>query len=318
MEASLRKPSYSGRNRNKPVPSSSTKDRLASGGSDFPFTPWGKTPVPNPNRTPSKSRIGDFLSPGPMLGPNSPKRSQSRPISQMALPGFKNAFETSPKKSPGKAITKHMPVPFPPLPSANGRVEADGEWGSGVNGDGSPGGRKWKGKERAVEQIEEDDLAPMVVSPTKSLLHKLTQVQRSVPATPRSAGTQLGVGSSPLVLRFGDGGELGLADLDGRDDPESDGDEFVPMSLAGEVWFDSRSTERPQLMHSLSCTTGFSRIYDPRQARPRSNFSCLSSCLRQRPSRIGLLSRPRPWSCGMSSMASLRSISSQSNNSTGG
>jgi hypothetical protein len=162
----------------------------------------------------------------------------------MALPGFKNAFETSPKKSPGKGITKHMPVPFPPLSSANGRVEADGDWGSGVNGDGSPGGRKWKGKERAVEPIEEDDLVQMDVSPVKSLLHKLTQVQQSVPATPRSVGTQLGVGSSPLPPRFGDGGELGLADLDGREDGESDGDEFIPLSLAGEVKFVSHSEER--------------------------------------------------------------------------
>ena len=167
-----------------------------------------------------------------MVGPNSPKRSQSRPISQMALPGFKNAFEVSPKKSPGKGITKHMPVPFPPSSSSNGRVEAEGEWGSGVNGDGSPGRRKWKGKEKAIEPIE-DDVMPMVVSPAKSPFHKLTQGQP--PVTPRSVGTQLGVGSSPLVSQFGDGGELGLMDLEGREDGDSDADEFVPLSLTGEV-----------------------------------------------------------------------------------
>lgn len=214
------------------------KDRFSGSGaasSDFPSTPWGRTPVPNRNKTPSKSRIGDFLSPGPMLGPNSPNRSQQRQISQMALPGFKNAFETSPKKSPGKKITKHMPVPFPPLPSANGRVEAESEWGSGVNGDGSPRGRKWKGKEKALEPIEEDDGVPMVVSPAKSPLPKLTQAQRA--ATPRSGGTQLGVESSPPASQFGDAGGLGLVDLDGREDGESDGDEFVPLSLAGEVAF---------------------------------------------------------------------------------
>jgi len=172
-----------------------------------------------------------------MLGPNSPKRSQPRPVSQMALPGFRNAFETSPKKSPGKRITKHMPVPFPPLPSANGHVDVEGEWGSGVNGDGSPGGRKWKGKERAIEPIEEDDGVPMMVSPAKSPFRKPTQAQQSV--TPRSAGTQLGIGSSPPVSHFGDPGELGLVDLDGREDGESDGDEFVPLSLAGEVVFTS-------------------------------------------------------------------------------
>lgn len=157
----------------------------------------------------------------------------------MALPGFRNAFETSPKKSPGKGITKHMPVPFPPLSSANGRVDVEGEWGSGVNGDGSPGGRKWKGKERAIEPIEEEDgvpmMVPMMVSPAKSPFHKPTQAQQ--PVTPRSVGTQLGTGSSPLASHFGDPGELGLVDLDGREDGESDGDEFVPLSLAGEVVF---------------------------------------------------------------------------------
>ena len=168
-----------------------------------------------------------------MLGPNSPKRSQQRPVSQLALPGFKNAFETSPKKSPGKGITKHMPVPFPPLSTANGNVEAEGEWGSGVNGDGSPGGRKWKGKERALEPIE-DDVVPMVLSPVKPPFLKPTQAQ---PVTPRSAMTQQGVGSSPMVSQFGDAGELGLVDLDGREDGESDGDEFVPLSFAGEVTF---------------------------------------------------------------------------------
>ena len=209
------------------------KDRFSGGGgasSEFPSTPWGKTPV---NKTPSKSRIGDFLSPGPILGPNSPKRSQQRPVSQMALPGFKNAFETSPKKSPGRGITKHMPIPFPPSSSANGHVEAEGEWGSGVNGDGSPGGRKWKGKQKALEPIEEEDRMLMVVSPTKSPFPKITQGRQ--PVTPRSVGTQLGIGSSPTVSQFGDAGELGLADLDGREDGESDGDEFMPLSLAGEV-----------------------------------------------------------------------------------
>ena len=126
-----------------------------------------------------------------------------------------------------------MPVQFPPPSSANGRVEAEGEWGSGVNGDGSPGGRKWKGKEKALEPIEEDDGTSMAVSPIKSLFPKPTQVQR--PATPKSEGTQLGVGSSPLASHFGDPGELGLVDLDGREDGESDGDDFVPLSLAGEV-----------------------------------------------------------------------------------
>ena len=261
MEASLRKPSYSGRNRNKAVPSSGMKDRLSSGGSEFPFTPWGKTPVSNINKTPSKSRIGDFLSPAPMLGLKSPKRSQPRPISQMALPGFKNAFETSPKKSPGKRITKHMPVPFPPLPSANGRAEADAEWGAGVNGDGSPGGRKkWKGKERAFEPIEEDEIVPMVVSPAKSPFPKLTPVQQLVPATPRSAGTQLGAGSSPLASRFSHAGEIGPMDLDEHEDGESDGDDFVPLSLAGEVGLTFRSAERRQLTQSLSYITGSSRI----------------------------------------------------------
>ena len=166
-----------------------------------------------------------------MFGPNSPKRSQQRPLSRMGLPGFKNAFETSPKKSPGKKITEHLPVPFPPVPSANGHAEAEGEWGSGVNGDGSPGGRKWKGKGKALEPIEEDDGVPMAILPIKPLFPKQTQTGR--PATPRSGGTQLGVGSSPS--QFGDVGELGLMYLDGREDGESDGDEFVPLSLAGEV-----------------------------------------------------------------------------------
>jgi len=189
----MRKPTYSGRNRNKPVPSHIAKGRFYGSEatcSEFPSTPWGKTPVPNRNKTPSKSRIGDFLSPGTAFGPNSPKMSQSRPLSQLALPGYKNAFETSPKKSPGKKITKHMPVQFPRSSSANCRVEADGEWGSGVNGDGSPGGRKWKGKEKALEPIEEDDGISMAVSPTKALFPKPTQVQR--PVTPKSEGTQLG------------------------------------------------------------------------------------------------------------------------------
>ena len=203
--------------------------------SEFPSTPWGKTPVPNRNKTPTKSRIGDFLSPGPMAGPNSPKRSQQRPVSQMALPGFKNAFEKSPKKSPGKGITKHMPVPFPPSSSANGHVETEGDWGSGVNGDGSPGGRKWKGKGKAVEPIEEYDGIPMVVSPAKSPFPRPTQVQQ--PMTPRSGGTQTGLGSSPMTSQFGDAGELVLVDLDGREDGDSDADEFIPLSLAGEVFF---------------------------------------------------------------------------------
>jgi hypothetical protein len=115
----------------------------------------------------------------------------------MALPGFKNAFETSLKRSPGKAITKHLPVPFPPLSSANGRVEVEGERGSGVDGDGSPGGRKWKGKEKALEPIEEDDGMSIVVLPIKSPFSKPTQAQQ--PVTPRSGGTQLGMGSSPLA-----------------------------------------------------------------------------------------------------------------------
>ena len=167
-----------------------------------------------------------------MLGPNSPKRSQQRPVSQLALPGFKNAFGTSPKKSPGKKITNHMPVPFPPVPSANGSVEIEGEWGSGVNGDGSPGGRKGKGKERALEPIE-DDVVPMVVSPVKPPFSKPTHAQQ--PFTPRSVVTQLGAGSSPVMSQFGDTGELGLVDLDGREDGEIDGEEFLPLSLAGEV-----------------------------------------------------------------------------------
>ena len=172
-----------------------------------------------------------------MFGPNSPKRSQQRPLSQMALPGFKNAFEISPKKSPGKKITQHSPIPFPPSSSANGHAEAEAEWGSGVNGDGSPGGRKWKGKGKALEPIEEDDGGPMMGSPVKSLFTKLTQTRQ--PTTPRSGGTHLGVGSSPQVSQFGDAGELGLMDLDGREGGESDGDEFVPLSLAGEVMFPS-------------------------------------------------------------------------------
>ena len=220
-----------------------------------------------------------------MLGPNSPKRSQQRPISRMVLPGFKNAFETSPKKSPGKKVTNHMPVPFPPSSSTNDRVEAEGEWGSGVNGDGSPRSRKWKGKERAIEPIEDEDVVPMVVSPTKSPFPKLVEAQR--PVTPRSIGTQLGVGSSPLTSQFGDGGDLGLADLDVRDDAESDGDEFVPLSLAGEVRHVFRSGEPLQLMRPVSCITGYSLICDLRRERPRSNFSWPSSCLRQRPRAIG-------------------------------
>jgi hypothetical protein len=159
----------------------------------------------------------------------------------MALPGFKNAFETSPKKSPGKGITQHLPIPFPPLPSANGSVEAEAEWGLGVNGDGSPGGRKWKGKEKAVDPVSDDDGIPMIVSPVKSPFPKLTQAQR--PATPRSGGTQLGVDSSPLASHFGGPSELGLVDLDGREDGESDGDEFVPVSLTGEVAFSSGSAK---------------------------------------------------------------------------
>lgn len=169
-----------------------------------------------------------------MLGPNSPKRSQQRQLSQLALPGFKNAFEASPKRSPEKKITKHMPVPFPPSSNVNDRVEVEGEWGSGVDGDGSPKGRKWKGKEKALGPIEEGNGVPMVVSPAKSPLPRAAQVQRSV--TPRPMGTQLGVGSSPLVSQFGDG-ELALTDLNGREDGEGDGDDFVPLSLAGEVGF---------------------------------------------------------------------------------
>ena len=274
IEASLRKPSYSGRNRNKPISSSGVKDKASAGSSEFPSTPWGKTPLPNLNKTPTKSRIGDFLSPGSMLGPNSPKRSQSRPISKMALPGFKNAFEMSPKKSPGKGITKHMPVPLPPPSSnANGRVEAEGEWGSGVNGDGSPGGRKWKGKERAVEPIE-DDILPMVVSPVKSQFPKFTQIQPSV--TPKSVGTQLGVGSSPLASQFGDAGDLGFMDLDGREDGESEGEEFVPLSVAGEVGGSGFSIERrcssihsasPQDIHAH--TTFNEQGYDSTSHGPR-------------------------------------------------
>jgi len=126
-----------------------------------------------------------------------------------------------------------MPIPFPPSLSANGQFEAEGEWGSGVNGDGSPGGRKWKGKQKALEPIEDDDGVPMVVSPAKSPFPKQTPAQQ--PVTPRSVGTQLGIGSSPVASQFGDVGELGLADLGAREDGESDGDEFVPLSLAGEV-----------------------------------------------------------------------------------
>ena len=127
-----------------------------------------------------------------------------------------------------------MPVPFPPSSSANGCVETEGEWGSGVNGDGSPGGRKWKGKEKALEPIEDDEV-PMVVSPIKPPFPEPTHARRS--ATPRPV-VQLGAGSSPLMSQFGDAGGLGLVDLDGREDSgESGGDEFVPLSLAGEVAF---------------------------------------------------------------------------------
>ena len=132
----------------------------------------------------------------------------------MALPGFKNAFETSPKKSPGKKITQHLPIPILPLSSVNGQAEIEAEWGPGVNGDRSPGSRKWNGKEKAIEPIEED-------------------------ATPRSGVTYLGVGSSPPVSQFGDVGELGLMDLDGHEGRESDEDEFVPLSLSSEVMFSS-------------------------------------------------------------------------------
>jgi len=116
-------------------------------------------------------------------------------------------------EDPGKGITKYMPVPFPPSSSANGRVEAEGEWGSGVNGDGSPGGRKGKGKERALELIEDDEV-PMAVSPVKPPFPEPTRAQQS--ATPRSVVVQLGVGSSPLTSQFGDTDGLGLVDFDGR------------------------------------------------------------------------------------------------------
>ena len=208
-----------------------------------------------------------------MLGPNSPKRSQSRPLSQLALPGFKNAFERSPKKSPRKKITEHLPVAFPPLPDANGLSEAEGEWGSGVNGDGSPGGRKWKGKGKALEPIEDDDGAVMVVSPVKSLFPKPTEDQR--PVTPRSGGTGLGAGSSPLPSHFGDLVEFGNTDLDGREEAESDGYEFVPLSLAGEVMSASGSREvmAAHAVDSLSCIIGYSRTCDPQRARPQSSSS---------------------------------------------
>ena len=72
----------------------------------------------------------------------------------------------------------------------------------------------------------------MVVSPAKSLLPKLTQAQQSVAAAPGSVVLELGVGISPPASRFGDPSELGLVDLDGngREDGESDGDDFVPLS----------------------------------------------------------------------------------------
>ena len=157
----------------------------------------------------------------------------------MVLPGFKNAFETSPKKSPGKKVTNHMPVPFLPSSSTNDRVEVEGEWGSGVNGDGSPRSRKWKGKKRAIEPIKDYDVVPMVVSPTKSPFPKLVEVQR--PVTPRSVETQLG--ADTLTSQFSNGGDLGLADLGVRDNAESDGDGLVPLSLAGEVRLVFRSRE---------------------------------------------------------------------------
>ena len=185
----MRKLTYSGRNRNKTVPSHVARDRFfgsVAASSEFPPTQWSKMPIPNRKKNAVEITDWGFPLPGPAFGPNSPKRSQSWPLSRLALPGFKNAFEISPK-SPGKKITKHMPVQFPPSSNANGHVEAEGEWGSGLNGDGSTGGRKWKGKEKALEPIEDDDGMPMAVSPIKSLLHKPTQVQR--PVTPKSEGT---------------------------------------------------------------------------------------------------------------------------------
>ena len=184
-----------------------------------------------------------------------------------------------------KKVTNHVPGPFPPSSSTNDRVEAEGEYGSGVNGDGSPRCRKWKGKERAIGPIEDDDVVPMVVSPTKSPFPKLVEAQRFV--TPRSVGTQLGAESSPLTSQFGDGGDLGLADLDVRDDAEGDGDELVPLSLTGEVRLAFCSVERLQLMRPVSCITGYSLICDLRQEGLRSNFSWPSSCLRQRPRAVG-------------------------------
>jgi len=83
--------------------------------------------------------------------------------------------------------------------------------------------------------IEADEV-PMAVSPVKPPFPEPTHGRRS--ATPRPAVVQLGVGSSPPTSQFGDTGGLGLVDLDGREDSgESDGDELVPLSLAGEVAF---------------------------------------------------------------------------------
>ena len=170
-----------------------------------------------------------------MLGSNSPERSQQRPVSQLALPGSKNAFETSLKKSPGKEITKDMPVLFPPSSSANSCVEAEGEWGPGVNGDENPGGRRGKGKEKTLEPIEDDEV-PMVVSPIKPQFPEPTHARQS--AIPRPGVVQLKVEGSPLASRFGGTGGPRLVDLDGREDSgESDGDEFVSLSLVGEVAF---------------------------------------------------------------------------------
>lgn len=74
----------------------------------------------------------------------------------------------------GKRITQHLPIPFPPLSSANGRAETEAEWGSGITGDGSPGDRKRKGTEKAFEPIDEDDGVLMMVSSAKFLPTKLT------------------------------------------------------------------------------------------------------------------------------------------------
>ena len=187
---------HSGRNRNKPGSFSAMKDQFSgrrAGSSEFPSTPWVRPPFQTRTKR-RRSHASEISSlPDKCLVRIAQKDLNSVRYLKWSFRGSRTRLRLCPRNLQGRKSQTTCLYPSHPR----------------------------RARTIVLRPRVSGALALMVVSLTKSPFPILTEAQR--PVTPRSIGTQLGAGSSPLTSQFGDGGGLGLADLDVRDDAEGDG-----------------------------------------------------------------------------------------------